>query len=458
VSTRHRRTPATGRVSVVGAVARFTAAGLVVTVALIGLTGVLAQRAGEQEATRSAESIARVVAAGVVEPLLTAGVAAGEPDAVAALDDAVRRVRGSGPVVRVKIWTGGGRLLWSDEPRLIGQSFSLGPEERAVLTGDVVVSQISDLSEAENRYERGSGDLLEAYVGVRDATGRPLIVEVYQSYDAVAEAAAQARRSFAPAGLGALLVLELLQIPLAWNLARRLRRSQDGEAALLRAAVDASQAERRRIAHDVHDGVVQDLTGLTYDLDAARLGGASDRDVHALLGSTAGGLRRCVSELRRLLVDLSPPPLPAGGLGAGLAALAAGLERQGRQVVVDAEQTDGLPGPAAALLYRVALEGVRNVSHHSRARTVRLTLVRRPRAVTLTIDDDGIGFDDDRLAERGAAGHLGLRALADLIAESGGSLCATSDPGHGTRLTATVPVEPVEPPAAAPLQPAGGTA
>ncbi|MCF6745262.1 hypothetical protein E9529_13460 [Blastococcus sp. KM273128] len=433
------------RVSVAGSVARFTLAGLLVTAALIGVTGVLAQHAGEQEATRSAERLARVVAHGVVEPLLTPGVAAGDAGARAALAGAVQPVVASGPVVRVKVWTADGRLVWSDEPRLIGRAFPLDDDELRVLAGDVVPSHISDLSAPENRYERGHGKLLEAYVGVRDTSGRPLIVEVYQSYDAVAEAAGQAWRRFAPAGLGALLALELLQVPLAWGLARRLRRSQEGEAVLLQAAVDASHAERRRIAHGVHDGVVQDLTGLTYDLDAARLGGSADPRTRALLAGTASGLRRCVSELRRLLVDLNPPPLPAAGLRPALQMLASGLERQGCQVLLDADDADDLPRAAAALLYRCALEAVRNVSHHSRARTVRITLTRRGDVVTLVVDDDGVGFDDARLAERSAAGHLGLRALADLIGESGGSLTAESRPGRGTRLTVTVPVEPAGP-------------
>ncbi|MGY1836811.1 sensor histidine kinase [Blastococcus sp. SYSU DS0510] len=446
MSPRRRRSGTRRRVSVAGSVTRFTLAGLLVTAALIGVTGVLAQRAGEQEATRSAERIARVVAGGVVEPLLTPEVAAGEPRAVAALDEAVRRVLESGPVVRVKVWAADGRLVWSDEPRLVGRSFPLDDEERAVLSGDVVISHVSDLTEPENRYERGHGALLEAYVGVRDTAGRPLVVEVYQSYDGVAEAAAQAWRRFAPAGLGALLVLELLQIPLAWGLARRLRRSQEGEASLLQAAVDASQAERRRIAHDVHDGVVQDLTGLTYDLDAARLSGSADPGTGALIAGTASGLRRCVSELRRLLVDLSPPPLPAAGLGPALHMLASGLERRGCQVALDAEEADHLPRPAAALLYRFALEAVRNVSRHSGASAVRITLTRHDDVVTLVVADDGVGFDDARLAERSAEGHLGLRALSDLIGEFGGSLAAASSPGMGTRLTATLPLGPAAPP------------
>lgn len=449
-----RRRATRPRTSVAASVARFAAAGLVVTAGLAVLTGVLAQRAGEQEATRSAERLARVVATGVVAPRLTAALAAGDGTARAAMAAAVRPVLAAGPVVRIKVWDAAGRLLWSDEPRLIGLTFGLDDEPREALADDTVVSGVTDLARPENRYERGRGKLLEAYVSVPGGDGRAVLVEVYQAYDAVVEAAGQAWASFAPAGLGALVVLELVQVPFAWGLARRVRRHQQAESALLRAAVDASQAERRRIASDVHDGVVQDLTGLTYDLDAARLRGAGAADGD-LVARTAGALRRCVAELRRLLVDLSPPPLPAAGLGPGLERLAAGLAEQGREVTVRAPGAEELPRPAAALLYRVALEAVRNVAAHSDARRVEVVLRRYRGNATLIVSDDGVGFDAERLDERHAAGHLGLRALADLLGETGGSLTTISAPGRGTRLVATVPLAPAPPSPAPALVGAG---
>jgi signal transduction histidine kinase len=77
---------------------------------------------------------------------------------------------------------------------------------------------------------------------------------------------------FALLAVGALLVLELVQLPLAVALARRLQRAEQNRRRLLDLAVRASEAERRQIAADLHDGVVQDITGVTYVLDAARLG------------------------------------------------------------------------------------------------------------------------------------------------------------------------------------------
>jgi signal transduction histidine kinase len=124
----------------------------------------------------------------------------------------------------------------------------------------------------------------------------------------------------------------------------------------------------------------------------------------------------------------------------GLQVLAAGLQRQGRTVQLSADDAGQLPPAAAAMLYRCALEAVRNVAAHSNADDVQISLERVGRTATLVVADDGVGFDEARLVERSAAGHLGLRALTDLLGEAGGSLTATSAPGRGTRLVATIPL------------------
>jgi two-component system NarL family sensor kinase len=108
-------------------------------------------------------------------------------------------------------------------------------------------------------------------------------------------------------------------------------------------------------------------------------------------------------------------------------------------VTVRAQDTEGLSEATAALLYRCAQEALRNVSAHSRASSVEVTVKGDEEAATLRIDDDGCGFDDARLDERNAAGHLGLRTLGELLVGAGGTLTVSSAPGQGTRLTATVP-------------------
>jgi two-component system, NarL family, sensor kinase len=441
--THRLREGRTGHGSVAASVARFTVAGVVVTLALAAVIAGLARRAGVEEGIRSAEQVAQVVARGVVKPLLTEGLARGEDAARAELRAAVEAVVASGPVSRVVVWDADGKVVWSTEREIVGIVDPLDARERAALETESVDSAVSDLDQPENVNQPRDSELLEVYVGVRDAREEPLLIEVYQGYGVVETAARAAWMRFAPASLGALLLLQAVQIPFAWRMAQRLRRHQETETELLQSVVDASEAERRRIAGEVHDGVVQELTGLTYDLDAARLrsrNSASAPDQSALIARTADRVRHSVTDLRSLLVDLNPPRLPSSGLGPALAVLAQGLEREGVEVRLDAAAAEGLAEPAATHLYRAALEALRNVSTHSAATRVSVVVRRTPEDATLVVEDDGRGLDEVSVAAGDVHGHLGLRALEDRLLSAGGSLTVSSSPGRGTRVLARVPL------------------
>ena len=181
----------------------------------------------------------------------------------------------------MKVWSADARVIYSDEPRLIGRRFQLEPEERALLGGHGVHAQLSSLAGPENRFERGYRKLLEVYVPIRDRRGRPLVFEAYQRFGVVSASARRLWLAFAPALLGGLAVLWLITLPLGRALARRLREGQREREALLRRALDASESERRLIAADLHDGVVQDLVGASYSLEAEarRVGADGEGDV-----------------------------------------------------------------------------------------------------------------------------------------------------------------------------------
>ena len=430
-----------GPISTVGLLVRFTAAGLIVLLSLAALIAFVARQAGIEQATESARQVTYVTARGVVEPRLDAAVIAGEPAALTAFDQAMRKYVLQGSLVRVKLWNADGRIVYSDEPRLIGQQFPLGPEEQEALQRQgSSASEVSDLSRPENKFEIPYKKLLEVYVGVRGTNGEPMLFEAYFEYQAVTEAGQAAWRRFAPPSLGALLVLELVQIPFAWSLARRVQRQQRDRERLLQHAVDASDAERRRIAGELHDGVVQELTGLNYALDAMRLGHPTEGQRAELIADSASRLRGSIGSLRSLLVDIYPPNLAEEGLTSALAELAAGLERAGIEVRLETDGADELPPAVSALLFRTAQEVVRNVAAHSGAGEVLIKAGRSDGRAVLIVDDDGLGFDESRLGERSSNGHLGLRSIGDLLAESGGTLTVRAAPGQGTRVEAEVPM------------------
>src|SRR5262249_12395287 len=181
-----------------------------------------------------------VTARDVVEPRLDAALIAGDPVALATFHHGMRAYVLQGALVRIKLWDANGRVIYSDEPRLEGRTYALNAIEQKALREQRTASEVSDLSKPENQFEIGYGTLLEVYVGVRASTGQPLLFEAYYRYSAVRQAGAAAWRRFAPPALGALLVLQLVQIPLAWSLARQLRRQQRERESLLQHAVDAS--------------------------------------------------------------------------------------------------------------------------------------------------------------------------------------------------------------------------
>src|SRR5215212_1162668 len=281
---------------------------------------------GRSEAIREARSVARVAATGVAEPNLEDGLLAGNPAALERMDRVVQERILSSSIVRVKIWTAGGRIVYSDEPRLIGTRFALGADEREALESGAVDAELSDLNQPENRYERPEGSLLEVYSRVRTPSGTPVLFELYERYDAVTASGRRLWLSFLPALLVALLLLWLVQVPLAYRLARRVRHGHEEREVLLRRALDASNDERRRIAAELHDGVVQDLAGISYSLAAsaeASPAARSDSKLTTTLREGAAVTRASIQRLRSLLLEIHPPNLRASGLPAALEDLVA---------------------------------------------------------------------------------------------------------------------------------------
>lgn len=357
-----------------------------------------------------------------------------------AVDHVVRHGVLDQSLVRVKIWRADGTIVYSDQPRLIGSRYQLDAENIESLRSGLINAAVSDLSQPENRYERTYGKLLEVYLPVRAPDGSRLLFEAYFRYAAVSASGRRIWSSFAPVTVGALVVLALVQIPLAWSLARRLRQRQQERELLLRRSLEASDVERRRIASDLHDGVVQDLAGVALQLAAA----ADDPDRQfgrAVMTDAAGSLRQSISSLRSTLVEIYPPDLADAGLAAALADLV--QDSAGDDLSVSLQTRDiakGLSAPASALLYRAAREGLRNVQYHAQASSALVTAGQRKGRAWVEVVDNGVGFDPAILDVKAADGHLGLRGLDGLVRDAGGTVAIDSSPGSGTTLRVEVPI------------------
>ena len=343
-----------------------------------------------------------------------------------------------GTNVRVKIWNPDGTILYSDEPRLIGERFPLERDETEVLATGGTAAGISDLSAPENRLETDRDRrLLEVYRPVHVApTGRVVLFEVYKRFDEASVSTLRVWRTSALALLGAVALIWLLQVPLAVSLARRLRAGHEERERLLQRAVDASNIERGRIASDLHDGVVPQLAGTAYTLAAAArsAGSAPPAETASTMDESAGTVRDAIQQLRSLIVEIHPPQLESAGLAGVLEDLAAGVSASGLEVAVEVEPGLHLQAESEQLLFRAAQEGLRNIVAHAQATRATLTVKPDAGGVVLLVADDGIGFTSASRAQRRAVGHLGLELLAELAADAGGRLEVESQPGIGTTL------------------------
>ena len=428
-------------------VGQFAFAGIV-AVAIVGVAlAVASRRVGEREGISEARVTTLIKAESVVEPVITDDLLDGNAATIARLQTVVDRDVLDRSLVRVKLWSENGTIVYSDESRLIGRTFPLDADKVDALATGRIVAAVSDLDEPENVYDREIGSkLLEVYLPVHTPRGDPVLFEAYYRYNSVQASGTRLWKSFAPISLGALVMLEVVQIPLAWSLARRLRKRLQERESLMQRALDASEVERRQIASDLHDGVVQDLAGVAYALSArARAntnGGPGNERDDEESEQIAETVRESIRALRSLVIDLYPPNLREEGLASALRDLTDRSRDNGLPADLDtSELHDPLPDAVAGLLYRSAQEGLRNAVQHSHATQVRVQVRTAQGLAILEVSDDGTGFDESVLSEREAAGHVGLKALRGLVTDGGGSLHIRSTPGAGgTTMTVEVPL------------------
>jgi two-component system NarL family sensor kinase len=420
--------------------ARYLLTGLIALVIIAVFTAWASRSLGTKAAIDSAGRRATLTAHAAVEPVLEDGILTGNLESRAKLDKVIRTLVLQRGLIRVKIWDTNGTILYSDENRLIGRKYALQADDREVLKTGGTEAGLSDLTQPENQYEEPATELLEVYLPVHTLGGHQLLFEAYFRYSGITEAGRQLWLQFAPFSLGALVLLELLQVPLVLSLARRLRRTQYQREDLLRNALEATQEERRRIAGDLHDGVVQDLAGVAFSLGAAARRPNRDPEDAAAVRAAAEQVRDGVRSLRSLMVEIYPPNLYDEGLEAALSDLLARLEPRGIETSLRVDAPlDTLDMDAIQLIYRAAQEGVRNVVKHADASKVTISVYGERGYVVLEVADDGRGLPGPDLPQK--PGHLGLRALGGLAATMGASLTLSSTPGKGTVLALEMPTQ-----------------
>jgi len=218
---------------------------------------------------------------------------------------------------------------------------------------------------------------------------------------------------------------------------------------MLKGLLEASDRERQLVAYEIHDGLVQYLTGATMQLEAlaaAREG--LPRWAQDAYGTAKRLLHNGLEEARRLIGGLRPPVLDQSGVVPAIEHLIgeAAVEDQ-REIEFQCDvQFERLEPLLENALFRIVQESLSNARRHSGSKKLRVQLQQNEDRILATVQDWGVGFDPDQISEK-QFGLAGIRERAKLM---GGQAIVESTPGQGTRVVVDLPL--VEPRSAAPAR------
>ena len=229
------------------------------------------------------------------------------------------------------------------------------------------------------------------------------------------------------------------------RLHENLREDEVVHRRLLHQTITAQESERRRLAAEIHDSVVQSLVGISYRLQAIekKLGPESDGELMSDLKMLGGQLNDNIKELRDLLLGLRPPMLDDMGL---YAALETHLKNFGMANGIQTslqmpEERPVISRDAQINLFRIIQEALNNVEKHAGASHVAIEIDATPQKLYVNVRDDGRGFSPQKA--RGKTRNLGIASMRERTELLGGNLKIKSEPGRGTNITCNVPLRPI---------------
>jgi PAS domain S-box-containing protein len=201
--------------------------------------------------------------------------------------------------------------------------------------------------------------------------------------------------------------------------------------------IASQEAERQRIARELHDNLSQKIAILNIEIDQIARATNGD-DLRSRVRAISEHTGEIASDVRHLSHELHPPKLQLLGLVAALQSLCRDISQQGRVRVVFTHGIlpPGIDPNVSLCLYRIAQEALHNVARHSRARHAHVRLTRDADTLVLQIADSGVGFDPQNRQHAG----LGLVSMRERVAFVRGELAIHTCPGGGTRIGVRVPV------------------
>jgi signal transduction histidine kinase len=207
----------------------------------------------------------------------------------------------------------------------------------------------------------------------------------------------------------------------------------------------AQEKERKRISRELHDTVLQTLVGISAHLASLTPKLADNpQSLQRKIKETQRLVEKSLAMVHRFAVELRPTVLDDLGLIPALHSFMKDfMKRTGVRARLTAyAAVNQLPLDQSVVLYRVALEALNNVGIHAQASVVEVQIKKLPDWICLTIKDDGKSFDVKRVLRAKGNGRLGLLGMTERLQMIGGKFSIKSTSGHGTTVTARIPVPP----------------
>ncbi|MGZ5401031.1 MAG: sensor histidine kinase, partial [Nocardioides sp.] len=279
-------------------------------------------------------------------------------------------------------------------------------------------------------------DMLEVYVAARDLNDEPFVFEAYLSSDRIDQDRAAVLPRLLMVTLGSLALFQLAVLPLAVSLARRVDEAQGARARMLRRSLASWHHQRRRLAQELHDGPIQELTAIGYGVSLLSDGPSDPRQNRTISDTLRGSVSRAEESLRSLVMDLTPRSFAGDEMRMALAELVTDLQQKGTHVELQLTVDDTVPEATGGLVYRVVREALRNVEKHAAADHVLVAVRQGDGGLYVRVHDDGVGVAGGDALLRGQ----GLRLLTGALEDAGGTLYVGQGDPSGTELAAWVPL------------------
>ena len=369
----------------------------------------------------------------IVEPTITSELLRGERVALAAFDGVIRNHELHVDAAGLMLGTIDGVVIYSLDHDAVGQQFALPTQVSDSVRDGAPSAAIGTLPVHTDPQVAGgqTSPALEVFSPVRGPDGESLVWHEQLRWDDVAPASGDHRVRVAVGG-ALLLTAQGVLVMTLFILRERGRRQRSW---LTHRMSDLNLAERRRFAADIHNGALQDLTGIVLELDRTRSGDGTT--MVAARTDLAVRLRTAMASLRSAMCEIYPSEQEIADVPAAIGSCLDRMDpRLTRHLAIDPRAV--VRPEFRWLTVHVAREALWNAVVHAQADSVTVGLHRDGDHVVLTVEDDGIGFAPDLI--RSPPDHLGLTMLQDMATQAGATLTISTAPGAGTTVRLEQPV------------------